>query len=391
MEMLELRRIISTTLAFCLLCSACGSNTENNLSSSNIMNSDKKSVETSNSDREILLEGYPESRVELIEAEEEALKQIRRNVDDLTFKSFISAQRTWNPGQVITVAFDGGTVEIRQMIEATAEKWTEVANIKFDFRNPSQPSNYREWKTSHADYSAYIRIAFDSSGYWSAIGKESIKKLCAPNSIAKSCYKPNEASMNFQGFVDDLPEDWESTVLHEFGHALGFLHEHQSLSSSCEDEFLWNSEAGYVDRTDEYGQFIPDLQGLRPGVYKVLGGPKNFWSDKRIEFNLKRFSRESDWIFSTFDRDSIMKYHFDWWLYRNPTASEISGCYGPKNVIFSAQDRIAASRAYPHGSADIQKVINERVKVTDKILKLKNLPAKLKEEIKKNIRAMKNQ
>ena len=48
--------------------------------------------------------------------------------------------------------------------------------------------------------------------------------------------------MNLGGFTEELPDDWEATVLHEFGHAIGFLHEHQSLNSTCEEEFRWDNE-----------------------------------------------------------------------------------------------------------------------------------------------------
>lgn len=39
---------------------------------------------------------------------------------------------------------------------------------------------------------------------------------------------PGQASMNLAGFDIALPADWQAVVRHEFGHALGFEHEHQS-------------------------------------------------------------------------------------------------------------------------------------------------------------------
>ena len=70
--------------------------------------------------------------------------------------------------------------------------------------------------------------------------------------------KPNEASMNFERFNQQLPDDFRGVILHEFGHALGFEHEHQHPTQGCDAEFRWDDDPGYQLTTDEYGQFIAD-------------------------------------------------------------------------------------------------------------------------------------
>jgi hypothetical protein len=101
------------------------------------------------------------------------------------------------------------------------------------------------WSTSDQNYAADIRIGFinqgDYAGNWSAVGTDSRDSTVEGGA-------PNQGSMNFGGFDQQLPVDWAGTVLHEFGHALGFEHEHQSPSGGCDfrlarnDRVLWCNE-----------------------------------------------------------------------------------------------------------------------------------------------------
>ena len=50
--------------------------------------------------------------------------------------------------------------------------------------------------------------------------------------------------MNFGWFDDNTPQaEVRSTTLHEFGHALGLIHEHQSPTAGIN----WNKEVVYQD------------------------------------------------------------------------------------------------------------------------------------------------
>ncbi|KAI9459358.1 hypothetical protein HD554DRAFT_2197419 [Boletus coccyginus] len=83
------------------------------------------------------------------------------------------------------------------------ETWEDWANISFE---PADVGN------------ADIRIGFEPGGSWSAVGSGADK------------LDRKKPSLNL-GWLQDLdtptPED-RSTILHEFGHALGMMHEHQS-------------------------------------------------------------------------------------------------------------------------------------------------------------------
>ena len=73
-------------------------------------------------------------------------------------------------------------------------------------------------------------------------------------------------------------------VLHEFGHALGCVHEHESPAV----EIKWN----------------------KPAVYRDLGGPPNNWDKATVDSNVFHKYSASQTKYTVFDPDSIMLYSF---------------------------------------------------------------------------------
>ena len=108
----------------------------------------------------------------------------------------------------------------------------------------------------------------------------------------------------------------EGVVLHEFGHAIGLVHEHQNPAGGIE----WNEDV----------------------VIRDLSGPPNNWTVEQIRHNvLNKYS--VDQIRGTeFDRDSIMLYFF-------PDAWVKNGQGTKENNDLSSQDTafIASREAYP--------------------------------------------
>ena len=112
-----------------------------------------------------------------------------------------------------------------------------------------------------------IRIGYDSrEGAWSYVGTD-----CAEIPL-------NELTMNL-GFID------KATVLHEFGHALGLIHEHQSPANGG---FEWN----------------------RNKVIEDCSGPPNYWDRETIRSNIFYRYKKSHVSGTRYDKKSIMHYRY---------------------------------------------------------------------------------
>lgn len=295
--------------------------------------------------RVFVWQGLPEHLVAGVERRdrffETRLPRRGREGDEFVFER----DKTWGPGAKVTVAFNGGTTELRDQIAGVARTWSEHAKVDLDFKNET---GYRTWSPQDATYVAQIRIGFADRGYWSAVGTDSSDPLVMG---------PGEPSMNFQRFAVALPSDWSAVVLHEFGHALGFHHEHQNPSEGCQDQFRWQDDSGYVPTRDAFGQFVVDRHGKRPGLYTQLGGPPNNWSRSTVDFNLGRLPNAEAYTTSTFDPQSIMKYFFDAEMFVD---GERSRCFSPETVELSRLDKQGAATAYPSDPQQVAALVRTR-------------------------------
>lgn len=162
----------------------------------------------------------------------------------------------WQPGDVITLRFLGGSPALQKRVRDVAREWEQYANLTLSFIEAGP---------------AQIRIAFvQGNGSWSYIGTD-----------CKSITDESRPTMNY-GWLTDASADDEvrRVVLHEFGHAIGLIHEHQNPKGGIR----WN----------------------KPAVIHDLSGPPNNWNAATIENNM--FRKYDDVDATNVDATSIMMY-----------------------------------------------------------------------------------
>ena len=210
----------------------------------------------------------------------------------VSYKPGRSYSTAWANGSIITVKFLGGSSNLRQRVMNAANEWTRYANV-----------NFRVVGSGRAD----IRVGFTQNGSsWSMVGSASARA------------DQNRPSMNF-GWLTDRTPDYEvkRTVLHEFGHALGLLHEHQNPAGGIP----WNESAVYAHYQNTQG-----------------------WDRQTTYHNVIGTANRHDTQYSVHDPASIMHYPVDGRL--------TNGRYevGMNNDL-SAIDKQYISRMYPGRTA----------------------------------------
>lgn len=151
--------------------------------------------------------------------------------------------------------------QIKAFVEEGARDWANGTSLRFEFLEPDSPDRDR----------ANIRISFRGDGSYSVVGKTRVDF--------------GEPTMNLA--VRDHLEKAQimRSVLHEFGHALGFQHEH----SSPDFPLHFNRNA----IMDHYSDAFPDRTSLRRWV------EANF---------MKKLEKGGRIVASPFDRHSVMMY-----------------------------------------------------------------------------------
>lgn len=231
-------------------------------------------------------------RGELLAAAGGARKLSANEVGRVTRMAVITSKK-WGPGFTLRCRFLDGSAKMQKKVRTLAKEWEKHANVKLKFVSKG---------------AAEVRISFYADdGSWSAVGRDALNTGYFPL---------HQPTMNFGWVRDDSdPVEDRSVILHEFGHALGCIHEHQSPTFDRK----WDKDA----------------------VMQYFKGPPNYWSEEDIRQNvLIKYSPKG--IKATqFDPKSIMLYSFD--------AALFSDGQGPtnENSSLSATDRTMIRQMYP--------------------------------------------
>lgn len=216
---------------------------------------------------------------ELTPSQESALRQAKLAKSDQTRSGTVG--KYWANGTTLRVRFLGGTPVARKGVQEAAALWTQHANLKIKF----VPSGDAE-----------IRIAFkQGEGSWSFVGTDAL-------GVPK-----DQPTMNF---------GWEEarTYLHEFGHAIGLIEEHQNPAANIK----WNTEL----------------------VYLELSGPPNNWPRETIDSRvLKKVAANELGDYRAFDPLSIMTMAF--------SSSWTGGVAIGNSKQLSESDKALVGRLYP--------------------------------------------
>lgn len=200
--------------------------------------------------------------------------------------------KMWDPGDRISVAFIPGQASERiiERVRQIAQTWERIANIHFWFVPDTS--------------GAMVRVGFDTTdGSWSWLGRDILLN------------NGGKKTMNFGWLRDTLEERYfRSVVLHEFGHALGFIHEHQAPAAGIQ----WNKEK----------------------VYNYFGSSPRLWTMNQVDENIFKKYDQSQTNSSVYDSRSIMHYYF-------PTELTKDGFSFSENTQLSGIDSEFVRQVYP--------------------------------------------
>lgn len=175
--------------------------------------------------------------------------------DTATGRGLADNYYLWDNGKTIYIKFLSGSKAMQDKVKAIAKEWERYANLHFEFVSVGASN---------------IRVNLDNKG-----GHNSMIGTLANNA------SPDERTMNFDTTDFKTYAAMRRTVLHEFGHAIGMLHEHYSPVAGIP----WNKEAVYAELKKSQG-----------------------WDKETVDVNLFQQYNVSYTNGTKYDRKSIMHY-----------------------------------------------------------------------------------
>jgi hypothetical protein len=170
-------------------------------------------------------------------------------------RAAVERLKLWANGRTLKARFLDGDAGVQERVAAIAKEWEDVANLTLQFVRSA---------------TAELRVSFAEKGFsWSTVGTDAL-------TVGR-----REPTMNFGWLEPDTElEEYQRVVRHEFGHALGMIHEHQNPTA----KIPWD----------------------KPKVYAYYA--RQGWSKADVDTNLFEVYGADTTNFTEFDRRSIMQY-----------------------------------------------------------------------------------
>jgi hypothetical protein len=201
--------------------------------------------------------------------------------------------KLWENGRRLRVKFLDGVSGPKEKVAAIAKEWEKVANLRLDFV---------------ASGAAEIRVSFAEKGFsWSTVGTDAMTVGTTEPTMNYGWLEPSTSTREYQ-----------RVVRHEFGHALGMIHEHQNPGA--------------------LGQIPWD----KPKVYAYYA--QQGWSHADTDSNIFQLYSEDSTNHTAFDPTSIMEYAV-------PDSLTIGSYAIGWNTELSSMDVDFMRRQYPSGSS----------------------------------------
>lgn len=157
----------------------------------------------------------------------------------------------------IAVHFMDGSFQLQRRVWKVAKQWSDISGIMLVPATDKHKSD--------------LRVTFSPGGSWSFVGTQALD------------ISTKEPTMQLGWLTEDSEdEELQQVVLHEFGHAMGLIHEHQNPTQGI----LWDKER----------------------VYAFYMGYPHYWSKAQVDTNVfEKYSKDVT-QFTEFDPTSIMLY-----------------------------------------------------------------------------------